>query len=80
MVGWRQGAGRSSQYRRDVFADPHVRIRKMLAEVEPRRQRHHARATPIKLTRRRRSALSPAASGEHTAEILEELRQRKESK
>jgi crotonobetainyl-CoA:carnitine CoA-transferase CaiB-like acyl-CoA transferase len=66
----------------DVFADPHVWIRKMLAEVElpGANGKLTLAATPIKLTATPASIYRrPPLLGEHTAEILEELRQRKES-
>ncbi len=67
----------------DVFADPHVRIRKMLAEVElpGANGTLTLAATPIKLTATPAGIYRrPPLLGEHTAEILEELGQRKESK
>jgi crotonobetainyl-CoA:carnitine CoA-transferase CaiB-like acyl-CoA transferase len=67
----------------DVFADPHVRIRKMLAEVElpGANGKLTLAATPIKLTATPAGIYRrPPLLGEHTAEILEELRQRKESR
>jgi crotonobetainyl-CoA:carnitine CoA-transferase CaiB-like acyl-CoA transferase len=67
----------------DVFADPHVWIRKMLAEVElpGANGTLTLAATPIKLTATPAGIYRrPPLLGEHTAEILEELRQRKETK
>ena len=67
----------------DVFADPHVWIRKMLAEVElpGANGTLTLAATPIKLTATPAGIYRrPPLLGEHNAEILEELRQRKESK
>jgi crotonobetainyl-CoA:carnitine CoA-transferase CaiB-like acyl-CoA transferase len=65
----------------DVFADPHVWIRKMLADVElpGANGTLTLAATPIKLTATPANIYRrPPLLGEHTAEILEELRQRKE--
>ncbi len=67
----------------DVFSDPHVWIRKMLAEVELPGDNGTLKlaATPIKLTATPAGIYRrPPLLGEHTAEILEELRQRKETK
>jgi crotonobetainyl-CoA:carnitine CoA-transferase CaiB-like acyl-CoA transferase len=67
----------------DVFSDPHVWIRKMLAEVSLPGDNGTVKlaATPIKLTATPAGIYRrPPLLGEHTAEILEELRQRKEPK
>jgi crotonobetainyl-CoA:carnitine CoA-transferase CaiB-like acyl-CoA transferase len=67
----------------DVFADPHVWIRKMLTDVElpGANGTLTLAATPIKLTATPAGIYRrPPLLGEHTAEILAELRQRKESR
>ena len=65
----------------DVFADPHVWLRRMLVEIEPPGDNGSMMVvgTPIKLTETPAGVYRrPPRLGEHTAEILDEIRKRKE--
>jgi crotonobetainyl-CoA:carnitine CoA-transferase CaiB-like acyl-CoA transferase len=65
----------------DVFADPHVWLRRMLVEIEPPGDNGTMMVvgTPIKLTETPSGIYRrPPRLGEHTAEILAELDKRKE--
>jgi crotonobetainyl-CoA:carnitine CoA-transferase CaiB-like acyl-CoA transferase len=62
----------------DVFADPHVWLRQMLVEIEPPGDNPTMMVvgTPIKLTETPAGVYRrPPRLGEHTAEILAEIRQ-----
>ncbi len=69
------------QYHDEVFHDPHVMAREMVVEVDhPAAGRHRTLGTPIKLSDTPGSIRRPAPMlGEHTEEILTELRLKDEA-
>ena len=69
------------QYHDEVFHDPHVMARDMVVEVDhPAAGRHRTLGTPIKLSDTPGSIRRPAPMlGEHTEEILTELRLKDEA-
>jgi crotonobetainyl-CoA:carnitine CoA-transferase CaiB-like acyl-CoA transferase len=69
------------QYHDEVFHDPHVMAREMVVEVDhPAAGRHRTLGTPIKLSDTPGSIRRPAPMlGEHTEEILAELRLKDEA-
>ncbi len=69
------------QYHDEVFHDPHVMAREMVVEVDhPAAGRHRTLGTPIKLSDTPGSVRRPAPMlGEHTEEILAELRLKDEA-
>ncbi len=69
------------QYHDEVFHDPHVMAREMVVEVDhPAAGRHRTLGTPVKLSDTPGSVRRPAPMlGEHTEEILAELRLKDEA-
>ncbi|MDH3700379.1 MAG: CoA transferase [Alphaproteobacteria bacterium] len=69
------------QYHDEVFHDPHVMAREMVVEVDhPAAGRHRTLGTPVKLSDTPGSIRRPAPMlGEHTEEILAELRLKDEA-
>ena len=69
------------QYHDEVFHDPHVMAREMVVEVDhPAAGRHRTLGTPIKLSDTPGSIRRPAPMlGEHTEEVLAELRLKDEA-